>query len=540
MSQDLISWAVPRMKRLLPLDDESIREIIVYTQTLTKEAGVEHLSNILGDAPQSYEFISDFSARSQAKSAPVSTPSTTDSGVPRHVKKSKPKAPLHDAGPVRRPEGYGDVSSGYIKQTDSDWEPRHRKGNSGSRFDTSTISSQPEALQLPKVTQGGLQTPSSGRSREPSPGHSSLSLMPPSASGKLISDLPNVRTKQVKKHVSHAQQSGSGSSTPGRDKGASTVTSNIADLTSAIAALELSTNPKLSNERRKCDCNASIHPLFTTAPNCMNCGKIICALEGLQPCSFCDTAILSKDQVDNMIRALKEERGVEKMANHNANVAKSSSGTPMFSSPDVSDNESAAGRARAHRDRLLAFQRDNVQRTKVHDEAADFDVSLTPGATQWMSATQRAAALKKQQAYLREMEEMNRPEWERKKTVMSMSVRNGKLIKTFEKVKTSMPKTEVEEEIVEEGHKRDEERQQLSGKGAFSNNPLLVSGQLIRPIWQPKDHDAKEGKQRERKSVWRRVQDDTEDNEQWILDGGLKGFDVETRTMEDGSQQECG
>lgn len=543
MSQDLVSWAVPRLKRLLPLDDESLQEIVVYTQTLTKEAGAEHLSNILGDAPQSYEFISDFSARSQAKSAPAPSQSTsTDSGVPRHVKKGpKQKAPLHNAGPVRRPEGYGDVSSGYIKQAETDREPKHRKVNSGSRFETSTLSSQPEALQLPKVTQGGLQTPSPGRSRDPSPGqHSSLSSMPPSANGMLISDLPNVRTKQVKKHVSHAPSTVSGSSTPGRDKGASTVTSNIADLTSAIAALELSTNPKLSNERRKCDCNASIHPLFTTAPNCMNCGKIICALEGLQPCSFCDTPVLSKEQVNNMIRALKEERGVEKMANHNANIARSGAGTPMFSSPDVSDNESAAGRARAHRDRLLAFQRDNVQRTKVHDEAADFDMSLTPGATQWMSATQRAAALKKQQAYLREMEDMNRPEWEKKKTVMSMSVRNGKLIKTFERVKTSLPKTDAEEDIVEEEHKRDEERQQLSGKGAFSNNPLLVSGQLIRPVWKPKDSDVAGGKQRERKSLWRRVQDDTEDNEKWILDGGLRGFGTESRTMEDGSQQECG
>ncbi|KAK5944677.1 hypothetical protein PMZ80_001877 [Knufia obscura] len=562
MSQELMIWAVPRLQRLLPIDDESLKEIVTYTTTLSKEAGAEHLKNMLGDSPQAFEFISGFNSRRPDVKPPTSQAGassrqvTNDGGVPKHVKKQKQKAPLHNAGPVRRPEGYGDVSGAYTKQQDQDFGARgHKKGNSAANLsDALSLSQQPDALQLPRVSQGGLQTPSPGRSRDPSPGNrGSPSLMPPSASGKLISDLPNVRTKQSKKPA-HATQSysqpQSGTSTPhGHGKGASTTTSSIADLTSAIAALELSTNPTLSSERRKCDCNASIHPLFTTAPNCINCGKIICALEGLQPCSFCDSPILSREQVNGMIRALKEERGIEKTVTHNVSVAGGRSGgaTPMFgSSPDVSGDEgsSAASRARAHRDRLLAFQRENAQRTKVHDEASDYDMTLTHGATQWMTPTQRAAALKKQQQYIREMEDANRPEWEKKRTMMSLSVKNGKLVKTFERVKAEMPKTEVEEEIVDEEVARDDERQKLGGSGAFSNNPLLKGGALIRPVWKPKDGEVagaeSAGKKRERKSVWRRVQDDTEDNEQWILDGGLRGYGVESRLMEDGSQQECG
>jgi len=248
-----------------------------------------------------------------------------------------------------------------------------------------------------------------------------------------------------------------------------------------------------------------------------------------------------------MIRALKDERGVEKTATHNAGIAgsRSGGGTPMFgSSPDVSGDEgSAASRARAHRDRLLAFQRENTQRTKVLDEASDYDMTLTHGATQWMTPTQRAAALKKQQQYIREMEEANRPEWEKKRTMMSLSVKNGKLVKTFERVKADMQKTEAEEEIVGEEETRDQERQMLGGSGAFSNNPLLKGGALVRPVWKPKEGAeavGAGGKERERKSVWRRVQDDNEDNEQWILDGGLRGYGVESRSMEDGSQQEVG
>jgi hexokinase len=250
-----------------------------------------------------------------------------------------------------------------------------------------------------------------------------------------------------------------------------------------------------------------------------------------------------------MVKALKEERGIENMVSHNVSQSQSGRGTPTFggSTPDSAsgDEGSAAARARAHRDKLLSFQRENAQRTRVYDEAADYDVSLTPGATQWMSPVQRAAALKKQQKYLREVEEANRPEWEKKKTVMSMSIKNGKLVKTFQRegAPARSEKDEVNTDTEAEAG-NDSQHLSVGGKGAFSDNPLLASGKLIRPVWKaPEDVD--KGKEREidgapRKSVWRRVQDDNEDNEQWILDGGLRGFGTETRLMEDGSQQECG
>jgi hypothetical protein len=60
--------------------------------------------------------------------------------------------------------------------------------------------------------------------------------------------------------------------------------------------------------------------------------------------------------------------------------------------------------------------------------------------------------------------------------------------------------------------------QPTNGGGAFSRNPL-ASG-LIRPVArEAKGKDAA----RERKTAWRRVQMDEDDNEQWILDGGVYG-----------------
>ena len=204
----------------------------------------------------------------------------------------------------------------------------------------------------------------------------------------------------------------------------------------------------------------------------------------------------------------------------------SSAATPESSGDEAS---TAAAKARAHRDRLLAFQRENAQRTRVHDEAADFDITVTPGATQWMSPVQRAAALKKQQKYMRELEEANKPDWEKRKTVMSMSIRNGKLVRIYETVKSAAPQ---EAEEAEEAEKAVDENEEGSSRspmgGGLSQNPLLSSGGLVRPIWKAADDEKGKGKAREateRRATWRRVQDDNDDNEQWILDGGTHGFE---------------
>jgi hypothetical protein len=547
MNADLTSWALHQLQRLLPIDEQSLNEVITYSASLSREAGAEHLKNLLGDSAQALEFISSFNSRRpdtiKPKSAqPKETAEPSPSPAPHENGPSsrkrghkKPKAPLHSAGPTRRPENHGEVTGGYTKSLmEQDYMPKAARPSSNALSNPFLLSQEPASLQVPDPMRqiDSSQTRSKERNPVPQP------KLPPSASGSLVSDLPNVKSKSFKK-AAHS----SGSSTPQK----ATTTSSINDLTSAIAALELSTNPSLSSERRQCPCNASIHPLFETAPNCLSCGKIICALEGLQPCSFCNNPVLSKEQVQTMIRALKDERGQEKMAAHNASASHSGRGTPAIGSqvatPETSGDEAsaAAAKARAHRDRLLAFQRENAQRTKVHDEAADFDITGTPGATQWMSPVQRAAALKKQQKYMRELEQANKPEWEKKKTFMSMSIRNGKLVRTYESVQSTASQEAEEAEEVEEagavGNQNEGEDASRSAKGkGLSLNPLLAGGGLIRPIWKGQDdgkgtgggEEKGKGKMREaseRRETWRRVQDDNDDNEQWILDGGVYGFE---------------
>ena len=323
----------------------------------------------------------------------------------------------------------------------------------------------------------------------------------------------------------------------------------LTDLDSAIRTLEIQTNPSLTpstedNARRRCTCMAQRHPLFTAAPNCLNCGKIICVKEGLGPCTFCNKPLLSSSEIQSMVRILREERGKERMeannaANKRAEVSKaprpfsgSHLGTPVSSSAPSSDSESEKlAAAKQHRDKLLAFQAQNARRTRIHDEAADFE---TPdvGVNMWASPGERALQLKKQQKILREQEWNARPEWEKRRVVASIDIVGGKVVKRMaEAQRPQTPESEEEPELDHDSH-----IDNSASEGAFSHNPLL--GSLIRPVAKVEANDKGKGPAVE-KSTWRRVQDNNDDNEQWILDGGLYGSHTEDGIL--GSEEpECG
>jgi hypothetical protein len=242
-----------------------------------------------------------------------------------------------------------------------------------------------------------------------------------------------------------------------------------------------------------------------------------------------------------MIKELRAERGHEKMRAHNESAQHPGGTGPGFG-PATGASSSPLGKldaAVAHRDKLLDFQAQNARRTRVVDEAADFE---TPNlsSTQWMSPAQRALALKRQQQILREIEEKARPEWERKTMVMSVDIQKGRVIRSYEKVRTSdsaassdisTPDNDVSQDLSNTADGR-------SGD-VFSRNPLLASGGLTRPIWSSHETDGenknkdtvygKKDQQRDAKQRWRRVQDDDDNNEQWILDGGLRGYESEIK-----------
>jgi hypothetical protein len=244
-----------------------------------------------------------------------------------------------------------------------------------------------------------------------------------------------------------------------------------------------------------------------------------------------------------MVRVLREERGKEKMAANNAGQKRADvslaprpfstprSATPVSSNPasDVESGNEKLAKAKQHRDKLLAFQAQNAKRTQVHDEAADFETT-TAGLSMWASPQERAMQLKRQQKALREQDWNARPEYEKRKVVASIDLSGKKLVRRM--AATERPVTpESEDEPLEPMQRPVDGNTLSSGSGAFSRNPLL--GGLIRPTIKVEESKGKgSGGDSGRRQTWRRVQDDNDDNEQWILDGGVYGSRADNVSLE--------
>lgn len=241
-----------------------------------------------------------------------------------------------------------------------------------------------------------------------------------------------------------------------------------------------------------------------------------------------------------MIDSLRQERGQEKMNLNNTSHRRAdiASAPRPFTNPSSNATQSSAPEdktldlAKQHRDKLLNYQAENARRTHIIDEAADFETP-TSGQSMWSSPVERATQLKRQQKVLREQEWNAKPEYEKRKVVVSVDLVGGKVVRRMadrerpEEAKAEVEDAEIDSAVAGGG----------SGGGAFSKNPLL--GGLIRPVWKGKgrnvDSDGLEGdkENQPRTSTWRRVQDDDDDNEAMILNGGIYGGNDHERLLGD-------
>ncbi|GAB7359895.1 hypothetical protein MBLNU230_g7423t1 [Neophaeotheca triangularis] len=576
MAAQLQQWALPRLQQLLPLDDDSLKQIITYADTLPKDQAAEHLGNLLGTDPKALEFIGSFNSRrqrapdqtsnaQQSRNAPTNNANSNKSpvpaeasGVPRADRRGPKKRKNIHALPARQVEGAGNVAGAYRKQDEQDYLPRHvkeRQAHKEQVSDNLALQNKPaDAAQMPLITDDATLT-----SKPVTP------KLPPGASGQMVGDALEGRiSKQTSRTASPARAKTKVNVTGGTAMhGASTA---LTDLDAAIRSLEVQTNPSQSaasavdNKKRQCNCMATRHPLLDMAPNCLNCGKVICVKEGLGPCTFCEQPLLSSSDISSIVRVLKEERGEERMRANNATQKKADVGygksraftgrdflaqtsgtasgrsTPFSSSaaatPAASDDEeasSAKSQAKAHRDKLLTFQANNARRTQIHDEAADYDIP-TSGTNMWASPAERAQQLKRQQKVLREIEWNSRPEYEKRQVVASIDLKGGKVVRRMaEKEKPDFGAEATDEEVEDFLPPAPEGASGGGNGGAFSNNPLAKG--LVRPTAKVDKGKGREAAGREKKNTWRRVQDDNDDNEQWILDGGVYGDRIEGRVL---------
>lgn len=537
-----------QLSRLLPLPDSELQQVLEYGASLSKSEAAEHFSNLLGDSPQVVEFISSFNARRAAPAGETpavnnNTPARSSGvdavpKVPRGQKKKK--APLHTPAP-RQVTALGPTPGmAYNKKNQED---DYISGRSG----TSTPSH-------PNDAGPTIPPPRPPQSATPPPRPT------PSGAGTLVSDLgmPKPTSKSRPKSTPASRSSTPG---PGPKPSAAATKISIAggtpmhgastaltDLDEAIRSLEMTTNPKHPSNSaagiaaRRCNCVATRHPLQTAAPNCLNCGKVICVKEGLGPCTFCGSPLLSSSEVQGMIKELKSERGRERMAaDRAAHRRPEVAATPRpFTTPrtgptDQQEMSAAEAQAREHRDRLLAFQAQNARRTTVRDEAADFDV--VAGPSMWASPEDRARELKKQQKLLREMEWNARPDYEKRRQVVSIDLVGRKVVKKMMAVERPPSPTDDGGELSAMEEVVDTQRVAGAG-GAFSRNPLL--GGVIKPVYEVKEKGAELEGREGKAARWRRVQDDLDDNEAVILDGGVYGANSQTSAAAGGDEPACG
>lgn len=261
-----------------------------------------------------------------------------------------------------------------------------------------------------------------------------------------------------------------------------------------------------------------------------------------------------------MVRALRDERGREKMAvnaaqNKRADIGRTqkpfSTPTPPYSSGDESEG---LAKAMAHRDRLLGFQSNNAQRTKIIDQAADFDTPTSTGLNPWATPQERALQLKKQQKVMRMVEWNLKEDYEKRMVVVAIDLSGKKIVKEMRDI---APPEISSDEDGEAGHDKEyNTRLEKGGKAAFvdngkgkkvekggkyARNPLLKG--MIKPVYDIAQEEKKERNLEEgavgKANTWRRVQDEFKDNEEIILNGGAYGREKAERGTA-GEEPACG
>ncbi|KAG0644576.1 hypothetical protein HOY80DRAFT_1132906 [Tuber brumale] len=540
------SWALTRLEPLLPLPEDSLKDVITYALSHTDPSGVSsHFEGLLGSTEEVLNFISDFNSKlfpqratreSTTLQISSSTPSTNAPPAKRRGKKGKPPINQYASQP-RQVEGqFGNPAAVYMKK---DIEDEYYTG--GSKGSTSKPVDSPSPSSSVPVSRTATPVP-----RSASPQGAQQKAQWSSSSnigGKLVSDLLNVKAK-VKKAPQKVRVTGGVAM-----RGAS---AELTDLESALRALELSTNPTLTSKSQKCNCAGMKHEVLSAAPNCLSCGKIICIKEGLAPCSFCNTPLIPPEELQSMVRELREESGRERMAMNNAMQKRPEvvHAPKPFSSHTSTPRTSDEGlkKATEHRDRLLGFQATSAQRTKIIDQAADFETPAM-GSSMWATPQERALQLKKQQKAMREMEWRAKEDYEKRQVVVAIDLKGRQAVRKMQEIER--PREDSDEGDTEEAYDDTLERggaaaatgSSTSKGGVYSRNPLLKG--MIKPVYDSGKGKGKQGDEIVDTRLgayaggprgWRRVQDGFADNEGVIPDGGSGG---EERGMQ-GEEPACG
>lgn len=500
--QKLYDYAPGAISNILPLDKDLAVELVNYALSLPTEYEIEdHFLNFLGPSDETFAFITNFKElKHEAENKAKQEAEKAAKKAEKEKQDAKNRPPIPSSSSKQRPK------SAWGKEEEQKRPPSNkgRLKNNNSSVTTSEL-----ATKKPSNTLNAAQT-----------------------------------KKLKKKNLD-----------------------NLKDIESVLNDLETEKAANIdlqgaSQVRRKCNCMATRHPLFEVAPNCLNCGKIICSKEGLQPCSFCGNELLSQHEKLEIINILKSEKGLieDKQAHptdksiqnqqaHTTPPQSKSSKKPIKVSMAAGQNlwkaqEEAFKQAEEEKKRLnklkeeeterkkeieeqnkeldhyektkninpelleaqqrletlLQFQDTGAERTRVIDNASDFEMPHISSGSMWLSPVERALQLKKSQKHQRKLEEQKKQSTGRTKKVVEMVIKDGK-VKMVEKYVES-EEGPADEEIEElqsalKEERLNEDADAVKQSWDFEEDTNRWSKPVYKPLKEQEDsaHHAEQKKQ---------------------------------------------
>ncbi|KAG9305808.1 hypothetical protein G9A89_001097 [Geosiphon pyriformis] len=428
------------------LDSETLKtQMFPYLLSFQNKADLaEYLQELLGITGDRTTFIEEFVTRRFPQKTTQAFLTTNQ--VP-------PKAIIHNTSHQPADRGRKERSRGQSPIPTKDEDPREeawkkdgniyfKKSAEENYFVGSKKSKQSKTLA--QVVQENI--PSTSSSSELSP------LPLPKGSSQQRSNSPNSSIPSFPSLGPSAELNRSVSlpATTSKKKDAKLQPKKLVDIEKALKELEAQNIDNVDGDsqlkRIPCNCQATKHALLSIAPNCLNCGKIICVKEGVGPCTFCGTPVISREQQLDLVKQAKRLKNenqkaagkkkkpgtggtVPYAAKVSGNLLSTSSGSwaELGKTEDEERmrqiREEKRRAAELHKETLLEYDRTSAKRSTIIDQAADFALPADR-PNHWLTEQERLALGKKQQSNMRKIE--TKPY--QKRQVMTIDAVNRRVI----------------------------------------------------------------------------------------------------------------
>lgn len=214
---------------------------------------------------------------------------------------------------------------------------------------------------------------------------------------------------------------------------------NLKDIDTAIRNLEI--NAKGGGTRKACDCIGAKHGLLKIAPNCLNCGRVICNQEGVGPCIYCGTRIISNEAL-NEIRIALQVRRSDTSAKLDPELLKHAGINLTIDERGRISQLDQFEKAMALRDTILEHQASGLSRTKINDEFSSYDFS-NDALNKWATLLEQAQQIQQLQRYARKDAKRLDAQRQPDQKVFSIRVTDKKNVESRENSETNaLPITE--------------------------------------------------------------------------------------------------